>query len=92
MAKGKVLMKGIIWTEAIFNEFVKRAMLSDEEIAVIETSIRGWSRVKQSIELNMSLSKIQRIKRRCEAKYDAVQKESDILPERKRSKNDRFCA
>lgn len=85
-------MKGIIWTDVIFNEFIKKAMLSDEEIAVLETSIRGWSRVKQSLELNMSLSKIQRIKRRCEAKYDVAQKESDILPERKRSKNDRFCA
>ena len=85
-------MKGIIWTKAIFDEFVKRAMLSDEEIAVIETSIRGWSRVKQSLELNMSLSKIQRIKRRCEIKYDVAQKESDILPERKRSKSDLFCA
>lgn len=85
-------MKGIIWTDVIFNEFIKKAMLSDEEIAVLETSIRGWSRVKQSLELNMSLSKIQRIKRRCEAKYDVAQKESNILPERKRSKNDRFCA
>ena len=85
-------MKGIIWTDVIFNEFIKKAMLSDEEIAVLETSIRGWSRVKQSLELNMSLSKIQRIKRRCEAKYDVAQKESNILPERKRSKNDLFCA
>ncbi len=85
-------MKGIIWTDVIFNEFIKKAMLSDEEIAVLETSIRGWSRVKQSLELNMSLSKIQRIKRRCEAKYDVAQKESDILPERKRSKSDLFCA
>lgn len=85
-------MKGIIWTDVIFNEFIKKAMLSDEEIAVLETSIRGWSRVKQSLELNMSLSKIQRIKRRCEAKYDVAQKESNILPERKRSKSDLFCA
>lgn len=85
-------MKGVIWTDVIFNEFIKKAMLSDEEIAVLETSIRGWSRVKQSLELNMSLSKIQRIKRRCEAKYDVAQKESNILPERKRPKNDLFCA
>ena len=85
-------MKGVIWTDVIFNEFIKKAMLSDEEIAVLETSIRGWSRVKQSLELNMSLSKIQRIKRRCEAKYDVAQKESNILPERKRSKNELFCA
>ena len=85
-------MKGIIWTDVIFNEFIKKAMLSDEEIAVLETSIRGWSRVKQSLELNMSLSKIQRIKRRCEAKYDVAQKESAIFPIRKRSKSDLFCA
>ena len=85
-------MRGIIWTKAIFDEFVEKAMLSDEEIAVLETAIRGWSRVKQADKLNMSASKIYRILKKCELKYDAVQKQSDILPKRICHKNDRFCA
>lgn len=76
-------MRGIIWTDVIFNEFVRRAMLNDDEIKILETTIKGWSRVKQSIELNMSVSRIQRIDKRLRAKYDAAQKGSDILPPRK---------
>jgi hypothetical protein len=84
-------MKGVIWTKTIFDEFVKQAMLSDEEIAVVEASIKGWSQVKQSMELNMSISKINSILRRCRAKDDMAQKESDILPERKRTVKDTYC-
>lgn len=79
-------MRGIIWTDTIFKEFVRKAMLSEDEIAILETSIKGWSRVEQSIKLKMSVSRIQRIDKRLKAKYDAAQKESDILPLRKRSK------
>lgn len=78
-------MKGIIWTDTIFNEFVRKAMLNEEEIAFLETEIRGWSRTRQSMELRMSESKIQRIAKTLRIKYDAAQKESDILPPRKRS-------
>ena len=85
-------MKGIIWTKAIFEEFASIAMLSEEEIAVVEASIKGWSQVKMERELNMSIAKINRILHRCRIKYDAAQKESDILPIRKRSVKDTFCA
>ena len=88
----EVYMKGIVWTKDIFNEFVSRAMLSDEEIAVVEASIKGHSQIKMSIELNMSLTKINTILRRCRVKYDAAQKESNILPERKQTIKDTFCA
>ena len=85
-------MKGIIWTRSIFEEFVNIAMLSEEEIAVIEADIKGWSQVKMSMQLNMSIAKINRILHRCRIKYDAAQKESDILPIRKQTVNDTFCA
>ena len=85
-------MKGIVWTKAIFDEFVKVAMLSEEEIAVVEASIKGHSQVKMSMDLNMSLTKINKILHRCRIKYDISQKESDILPPRKRTVKDTFCA
>ena len=83
-------MKGVIWTKDIFEEFVSRAMLNDEEIAVVKASIKGDSHVAMSFDLNMSVAKINRILRRCRIKYDVAQKESDILPIRKRSINDTF--
>lgn len=85
-------MKGIIWTKAIFEEFANVAMLSEEEIAVVEASIKGWSRVKISMELCMSVRKVNTILQRCRIKYDAAQKESNILPARKRSVKDIYCA
>ena len=85
-------MKGVIWTKNIFEEFVSRAMLTDEERTVVEASIKGWSIVKISMELSMSTRKVDNILQRCRIKYDAAQKESDILPERKRSAKDVFCA
>ena len=85
-------MKGIIWTKAIFEEFANIAMLSEEEIEVLEASIKGWSQVKMSMELKMSVAKINRILHRCRIKYDAAQKESDILPIRKQKVRDTFCA
>ena len=84
-------MKGVIWTRDIFDEFVSRAMLTEEEVAVVEASIKGWSRVKISMELCMSVRKVNTILRRCRIKYDAAQKESSILPARKRSVNDISC-
>lgn len=85
-------MKGIIWTKAIFEEFANVAMLSEEEIEVVKASIKGWSITKISMELSMSTRKVDTILQRCRIKYDAAQKESDILPERKRTKKDVFCA
>ena len=87
-----VQMKGIVWTKAIFDEFVRVAMLSEEEVAVVEASIKGWSIVKISMELCMSERKVKTILHRCRIKYDTAQKESDILPVRKRTVKDTFCA
>ena len=76
-------MKGVIWTKGIFEEFVRVAMLSEEEIAVVKASIDQWTQAKMELELHMSVSKINKTLKRCRIKYDAAQKESDILPKRK---------
>ena len=85
-------MKGIVWTRAIFDEFVNVAMLSEEEAAVVEASIKGHSQVKISMDLCMSVRKVNTILQRCRIKYDAAQKESSILPARKCTVKDIYCA
>lgn len=71
------------WNKIIVEEFIKEAMLSEEEIAILRTRVAGWSRTKQSMELNMSLQTVDRIIKTLKLKYDNVQKYDPILPPRK---------
>lgn len=77
-------MKDIIWNKIILDEFLRLAFLTDTEERVLRTRIAGWSRVKQSMEMHLSVSAIDCIIRMINTKYDMVQPYSDILPERKK--------
>lgn len=79
-------MKDILWTRPILDEFLHLAMLTDTEEQILRTRIAGWSRVKQSMEMNMSLASIDAAIRLINQKYDAVQPHSKILPMRKKHK------
>ena len=73
------------WNKIIVEEFVKEAMLTQTEEMVLRTRVAGWSRVRQSTELNISLSTLDRIISTLKKKYDKVQKHNPILPPRKYS-------
>lgn len=68
----------------MLDEFKELALLTDIEIQILESRIKGWSRTKQSIEFNMSLSTVDRIYRTIRDKYDQVYKLSNNLPMRKK--------
>lgn len=76
------MAKQILWNRIIVDEFIRLAMLSDEEILVLETRAKGLTRVQQSIKLGMSVSTVDNIIRRLKRKYDNVQKHSQVLPKR----------
>lgn len=77
-------MKDIIWNKVILDEFLQLALLTETEEKVLRTRIAGWSRVKQSMEMNLSVSTIDSIIRMIGIKYDMVQPYSNILPPRKK--------
>ena len=77
-------MKDIIWNKVILEEFLRLALLTETEEKVLRTRISGWSRVKQSMELNMSVSTVDSVIRMIGLKYDMVQPYSNILPPRKK--------
>jgi DNA-binding NarL/FixJ family response regulator len=77
-------MKDIIWNKIILDEFIKLAILTETEERILRTRIAGWSRVKQSMELNLSVSTVDCIIRMINQKYDMVQPYSEILPKRKK--------
>ena len=51
----------VIWTKLVLDRFIQLANLTEEEEIVIRTRAAGWSRVKQAMELNISISGIDRI-------------------------------
>lgn len=52
---------------------------------VLRTRVAGWTRTKQAMELNMSVSSIDKIIKRLKIKYDGVAKYNPLLPPRKHS-------
>lgn len=77
-------MKDIIWNKIILDEFIRLAILTETEEQILRTRIAGWSRVKQAMELNLSVSTVDCIIRMINQKYDMVQPYSEILPKRKK--------
>lgn len=73
------------WNKIILERFIELAVLTKDEEEIIRTRVAGWSRTKQSMELGMSLSTIDRIIKRLKIKYDNVQMYDPILPPRKQS-------
>ena len=74
----------VVWTKIILERFIELANLTQDEEIVIRTRVAGWSRVKQAMELNLSISSIDRIISRLKRKYDEVQKYDPILPPRRK--------
>lgn len=77
-------MKDIIWNKIILNEFIDLACLTETEEKILRTMAAGWSRVKQSMEYNMSVSAIDAVIHTLRKKYDAVQPYSNVLPARRK--------
>lgn len=75
-------MKQVPWNKYLLEEFIEIGGLTEEEIEVITTRVKGWSTEKQALELGMSISKVNTIIRRLKVKYDYCQKFSEILPPR----------
>jgi hypothetical protein len=77
-------MKDIIWNKIILDEFIRLAILTETEEKILRSRIAGWSRVKQAMEYNMSVSTVDCIIKKINQKYDMVQPHSNILPKRKK--------
>lgn len=77
-------MKDIVWNKIILDEFIKLAILTETEEKILRTRIAGWSRARQAMEFNMSISTVDCLIKMINQKYDMVQPYSDILPKRKK--------
>lgn len=79
------MSKQVPWNKLILEEFIREGCLTKDEEMIMRTRVAGWSRVKQSMELGMSLSTVDRLIASLKKKYDGVQRYNPILPPRKPS-------
>lgn len=79
------MSKQVPWNKLIVETFIEEAMLTEDEEMILRTRVAGWSRIKQSEKLGMSLSSVDRIIKTLKEKYDNVQKYCVMLPPRRNS-------
>ena len=80
----------VIWTKFILETFISEANLTKDEEMIMRTRAAGWTRTKQSMELGMSVSMVDKIIARLKVKYDAVAKYNPLLPPRKASAQETY--
>lgn len=80
--RGGIIAKQVPWNKIIVERFISLAMLTKDEEEILRTRVDGWTITKQSLELGMSESKINKIIARLKVKYDKVQKYDPLLPPR----------
>lgn len=81
----------VIWTKEVLENFIELAMLSEEEVFIMRTRIKGWTVTRQAIELNKSESSVHRSISLLKKKYDKVQAEHpEIFPPRRFSMKEAY--
>lgn len=79
------------WTRQLLNDFIHEAMLTEEEVFLMETRMKGMPVSRQAMELNRSESSVHQMISRVKKKYDIVQKaHPDKFPKRRVSKEERY--
>lgn len=84
------MAKQVEWNKHIVEVFIEEAMLSEEEIFILETRVKGYPISKQAELLSMSESSVNRIINRLKKKYDNIQKYHPDLPKRRISNQELF--
>lgn len=85
--KKKEIMKQVPWTKTMLEDFIQEALLTEDEAFLMRTRVSGWSQIRQSMEMNISTTKVSSLIKSCKEKYDRVAEQfPDRFPPRKLSK------
>lgn len=84
-------MKQVDWSERIYEEFCKLAMLNEKERYIMRTRIMDEATVTQQADhLHCSPETVKGMIRKLKKKYDNVQPYSEFLPVRRKSKREEY--
>lgn len=82
------MTKHLFWTKEVVEAFIREGNLNDRDTYIIKTRAKGYPISKQARDLNLSIDQVNKDIRRLKALYDEVQKKSQILPMRKKNKQE----
>ena len=63
-------MSKVIWTRKALDKFTELAMLTELEVQIIETRVKGMTISQQAIHFGMSESSVCRVIKNIKKKYD----------------------
>lgn len=69
------MSKEVPWTDKVLREFIERALLTEDEIFIMTTRVKGWTVTKQAEALHVSESSVARMIKSLKQRYDLVQAE-----------------
>lgn len=72
----------VSWTKHAFDVFVVEGCLTEFEIKVLETRVKGMTITEQADYLNCSKSTVDRTVKKLKKRYDQVREHHPELPER----------
>lgn len=75
-------MNDIRWNRIVVDDFIFNAILTSEEIEVLNDWAQGESTIFTAMRRNMSVAKVDKIRNQIRQKYDDVQPFSPLLPPR----------
>ena len=68
----KMQMWRAIRTKSRLDEFINEAMLTPIDVEILQTRLKGWSRVQQSQHFNMSIGAIDNHIRKIKESYENI--------------------
>ncbi len=80
------MTKQVFWTKAVLETFIEEGMLTARQEYIVRTRAEGYTIAKQAEELHLSIDQINKDIATIKKKYDATQKNSNILPPRCKNK------
>lgn len=69
------MSKTVHWTDDTLRFFIEKALLTEDEIFILTTRLKGWSITKQSLEMGKSERTVSRLVKSIRVKYDVIQKQ-----------------
>ena len=82
------MTRQVIWTKTVLETFIKEGNLNPRQEYIIRTRAKGYTITKQAAELNLSIDQVNKDIAELKRRYDATQIHSQILPPRKKNKNE----
>ena len=84
------MTKTVIWTKAILEAFIEEGNLNPRQEYIIRSRAQGLSIVEQAEHLNLSVDQVNKDIATLKKIYDVTQRNSKILPKRKKNKKELY--